>query len=931
MGMVYFKLAARSLRCDRARFLPAVCGVAAAVGLLAWHVGLAVTAMHSGDEAAARAASPFSFWITGPAEGRGRPTEAGESPRPEKRPGVRVEASAEATAGRRFPTRATPIPEAALEALRGIGGVERVVVLEMVPVTLDVREGGRVLQGPPLRGNAALLPAGGLPFDSANLSGRLPDMDSGRPEVVVARGMFDRRVHAPEIGAKLAIVLAGGTVEATVSGYFDKTGMVQIFPAIYANGAAMAQIRAKSPGVPARANLALFTGGRAGSILDALSALPPESGMVRLYSVFALAERFRGDTANNLISSLPMTLALALLTSACLVAMSLLIGLALRRRQVAELRCAGMTAGGVARLFAWEALAVVLSGWVAGTVLSAALLQLFLRLEGGGELPASLHVSWHAPAAGLALALAAGGIAVAVPVRLACRVRPLEVLGGAAVAVRTPSRRRFTLALALLLPMALISVCPWLGDMWKGAAMGLVGMPCFAVSLLLMLHPLMWFADKVFAAPLARALGLPPALLRSRTGREPARVAGMILALALGLGGFIAVHVWGGTLMASFVPNPEWPDAIVSLLPNGLDDAGVGRIAGCAGVEGGRVVKIDCTQKPFDASSPAFAGREDELPRGVVLLFGADPDAAFGGERPFADFRFVAGDRGEAVAKMRDGTGCVAVAMLARLAGLELGDRVSFAGRELEIAGIVDLNWHMVTSRSQVRTQFGREAGRRGGGDAPPARTIGAVFVSEKFVRGITGNDRTYFVWLGMTPELDALGGLQATVRLDAEIRAAVGDGGGNAIQVHHRDEIADGTLSHGNDILGVMARIPFWSLAVASTGMVALLLVSARSGLREFKTMRAVGLTRHGLARLLLGEAALAVFAALLLGLVAGIAAGWSFTGLSRWMAMAGLPVRLIVPWGTIARGMAFALALCALMSLAPLGRIVRLVEETR
>lgn len=205
------------------------------------------------------------------------------------------------------------------------------------------------------------------------------------------------------------------------------------------------------------------------------------------------------------------------------------------------------------------------------------------------------------------------------------------------------------------------------------------------------------------------------------------------------------------------------------------------------------------------------------------------------------------------------------------------------------------------------------------------------VFVSEKFVRSITGNEETYFVWLGMTPELDALGGLRATVRLDSEIRAAVHDAGENAIQVHHRDEIADGTLSHGNDILGMMARIPFWSLAVAATGMVALLLASVQGGMRELRTMRAVGMTRGQMARLIFAEALLVTFSAVILGFGAGLATGWPFTELSRWMASAGLPVRLVIPWLTILRGVGFALVLCAVMSLLPLRRLVAMIDDER
>jgi hypothetical protein len=209
-------------------------------------------------------------------------------------------------------------------------------------------------------------------------------------------------------------------------------------------------------------------------------------------------------------------------------------------------------------------------------------------------------------------------------------------------------------------------------------------------------------------------------------------------------------------------------------------------------------------------------------------------------------------------------------------------------------------------------------------------RTMGAAFVSEMFVRSLTGNeDRTFFLWLNLSPELRAMNGLKASVLLDAQIRAAVKPDGSSAIRVHHRDEISDGTLAHGNDILGAMARIPFWSLAVTTTGIVVLLLASVRCSKHEFEMMRAIGMTRSQLARLLFGEALLVTLAALLLSLLSGILIGWSFTGLSRWLMSAGLDVKLIVPWATIGKGVLFAVSLCVILSALPLAKLVRLADE--
>ncbi len=214
------------------------------------------------------------------------------------------------------------------------------------------------------------------------------------------------------------------------------------------------------------------------------------------------------------------------------------------------------------------------------------------------------------------------------------------------------------------------------------------------------------------------------------------------------------------------------------------------------------------------------------------------------------------------------------------------------------------------------------------GAPASPAsrRTLGVAFVSERLARELTGNaDRVNFVWANLGPELAKIHPLQATVRLDAEIRSAVHADGSSAIQVHHRDEIADGTLSHGNDIIGTMGRIPFWSLLVTSTGIAALLVASVRGSRREFAMMRAVGMTRGQLSRLLLGEAMLVTFCALVVSVVFGGFVGWSFTGLTRLGMNWGLPPGLVIPRGQVVRGVLFAFALCLLMAALPLARLTR------
>ncbi len=947
----------RSVRHEWPRLLSAVLGVAAATGLLAWHLGLACTAIHSGHDAAERAAAPFSAWI-GPAAPGPRP----DSPKADAKPSPkgRARATAEATGGRRMMGRGggRPIPPRLVQALEASSAVEKIVPLATIGITMDVRPGGRVLQGPPFSGRVAELPRNGIPFNVGEIEGRLPDPDSEMPEVVASESLFGARVPKPEVGSELPFVLAKGTANVKIVGFFKMSGLVPAFPTLYVNKAAMDAVAKLSPDFRPLPNLLLVVTRKGANPADLGLVIDevPEADACQLYTVDAVASRFRSDTVSHLVSQLPMSLTLAVITASCLMATVLLIGVALQRRRIAELRCAGMTRGGVARLLLAETALMVVPGWLLGLGCAAICLQIFLWTEsGGGELPSVIHLGWQTPVFSAVLAFIVGVLAVIVPALRAMRVKPLEVIGNDISESRPVSPLKAALAVCLLLPLPLVAMEPALPEALKSTLMLCVCLPCFIASLILGMHPLMRLVELVFLRPVGWMLHLDPKLLQRRLSRDPARAAGTVLTLALGLGGFVAIHIWGGTLMSSFVPSPEWPDVIVSALPSGLTAEQVAAVRTCEGVADGRVIDIECTQFPMELAD----GTRSE---GVLLLFGADPLEAFG-EKALAPFRFIEGDRVEAARAMASGDCCIITKMLSNITGLHKGDSFQVAGRTLRVAGVTDLNWHMVTSRANVRTRFGGrrpssdrqivgssdrqivETDKRRNGqtdkrtndqtnkrinDAPMQRTMGVAFVSERFVRDLTDNDdRTFFLWLNLSPELRAMNGLKASVLLDSQIRAAVKPDGSSAIRVHHRDEISDGTLAHGSDILGAMARIPFWSLAVTSTGIVVLLIASVRGSKREFEVMRAIGMTRSQLGRLIFGEALLVTLAALVLSLVTGILVGWSFTGLSRWLMSAGLDVKLIVPWATIGKGVLFALGLCVVMAALPLSRLVRLADE--
>ena len=430
------------------------------------------------------------------------------------------------------------------------------------------------------------------------------------------------------------------------------------------------------------------------------------------------------------------------------------------------------------------------------------------------------------------------------------------------------------------------------------------------------------------ATPLVAAMGALLALRRALSVKpieaasaRPSRRSrfGMFLAFAFGYGAFVAVEVWGSSLTKPFIPSKEWPDAIVSILPGGVSAFDIDRLKSLPGVR--RIAELQPLQvniAPLEEMK-SFGGRGAPGPQyRNALLLASDW---------LPDFKFVQGERESAWKAVLEGDACIITEMMARARKLAVGDALRLdIGRDqeipLKIAGIVDLNWHMVTSRGLVR-----------GMNRMPVNTDGPAFVSFDTLAACDARPQEFVkmthLWLDYEPEFLSKHGVFPAGRLvEREIVEALdgawsedgeGEVVGNTVRLHARDEISDGTLSHGAELVGAMARIPFIFLAVISLGFVAMLVASADSRRREFAVMRAVGATRWQIARVLVGEALRVAVAALAAGFGGGALVGWLCTaGTRAAMANWGLPACFSLPLAVCVEG-AFGAVVFALLVAVP------------
>ena len=445
----------------------------------------------------------------------------------------------------------------------------------------------------------------------------------------------------------------------------------------------------------------------------------------------------------------------------------------------------------------------------------------------------------------------------------------------------------------------------------------------------------------VAVAPVVAVLGalfaLKPAFavrpLEAASGRAPRkRRLGMIIAFACGFGAFVAVETWGTSLPKPFIPSPEWPDAIVSILPGGVSSFDREHLRNLKGVTRiGELQPLQVNISPLEELKGFGGGGGGRGGRGPMKQY---RNALLLASAWLPDFRFSQGDRESAEKALAEGDNCVITEMMARARKLNVGDELVLdAGRglviPLKVVGVVDLNWHMVTSRALVR-----------GMNRMPVNTDGPVFVSFDTLAACDARPQDFVkmthVWLDYEPEFLAANGVFPAGRIvEREIVEALGGAWsedsegeirGNTVRLHSRDEIADGTLAHGNDLVGAMARVPFIFVAVISLGFVAMLVASFESRRREFAVLRAVGATRFQLAKVLIGEALGVAVVGVALGLLLGAPLGWlCTTGTRAAMANWGLPATFVVPMPIIAKGAFFSIVFALAVSIPASLAIVR------
>ena len=266
-----------------------------------------------------------------------------------------------------------------------------------------------------------------------------------------------------------------------------------------------------------------------------------------------------------------------------------------------------------------------------------------------------------------------------------------------------------------------------------------------------------------------------------------------------------------------------------------------------------------------------------------VVIVGVDPERALAGDDPVLPLDWIRGSARDAIPTIRDQHGCVVPEHFLQETGLDVGDTFELVPPEspearvaYRIAGSVQLKgWHWQTRMTEMRVRT--------------HRTAALVFANFADVHSDFALPGAKHVWLRTDA---ASSDLLATAKTHFGSDSSI-------VTVHN---VTGSVKSSANVYLWAISGMPIVVTAIASLGLLSLLLASVRARRWEFGVLRALGFTRGTLFRLVVAESLLIAWVAVVLSITIGMLAGWCGTGASASMSFfGGMKPILTVPWAAI------------------------------
>ncbi|MFB7665836.1 ABC transporter permease [Kitasatospora sp. NPDC056138] len=750
---------------------------------------------------------------------------------------------------------------------------------------------------PSVDGSAVLNAADGTPLRAgkawANLAAAyVPDKDGKDGRYPLVKG------HAPRNGDELAV--DSGTAAAGGFGIGDQVTLATDGPVltkrlvgivttrdtrVTAGGTlalfdeATAQRLFASPGHYNAIDLSATPGTDRSELADRVTAvLPADRAEAVSGAAQAAQQATYVDTLTRGYQKLPMVFAgVSLFIGSFLIVNTFTVLVARRTREIALLRAIGASRRQVVRSVLWEAVLIGLVASAAGFLLGLGIASVLPDI-----LSTTRDTLPHGPLViGPRPVVAAFGVGVGItvlaawlPSRRAAKVAPVEAMRSAGQPPSaTSSRVRGAAGLALLVLGAglLVSLTGAKDASVQNLQSAMLGCAVLVVAMIV-LAPLLAVPVIRLSGRLTGRFGITGRLASENALRDPRRTAATASALMISTALVVGLAVIGnstGQALDRQAADGLSADYVISTrtTTTGIDPAAVQRVADTAGVRTATAV----------TDSVLFTGGK------VREISGVDPDTV----AAVMKLDLVSGS-------LKDlGPGRIAVSSTtAREQGVSTGSRLD--------AGL---------GRSQDVRQY----------------TVVGVYQDNPVAHDALGArievQQNSFKPGSVQRILVRTDSSAVSRNTEARLRTAVGNS--PLLQVKNREELVHEAAGPLGDLLTLMYGLLAIGAVISSLGIVNTLAMSVSERTREIGVLRAIGMERAAIRRMIRLESVTVAAFGTLLGLVGGLFGAWRVGALAN-----GAMTRysLALPWGTLLLVCLVSLAIGAVAAAVPARRAAAL-----
>ncbi|MET8813700.1 ABC transporter permease [Streptomyces sp. NPDC004549] len=576
------------------------------------------------------------------------------------------------------------------------------------------------------------------------------------------------------------------------------------------------------------------------------------------------------DSMSGLTKGLLVFAGISLFVGLFIIANTFTMLVAQRTKELALLRAVGASRGQVTRSVLAEAVVVgavaAVAGLAAGVGIGAGLRSLLGSF--GADLPdGPLVITPGTVVAALVVGVVVTALAAWLPSRRAAKIPPMAAMNSIHAKATTKS---LVVRNTLGALFAGAGVAVVLAGRTMSTDRGQVAMGLGAVLLIIgvfVLTPLLSRPLIAAAAPALRMFGISGKLARQNSVRNPRRTAATASALMIGLTLITGMTVMAGSLQKSIdkmASDSISADYVVSMSTHGpLSPKVADKVAGVDGVA---------------ASSP-LRNAPSRIDGKTEYLTGVDG-------RTIGELTDLKTDQGTFAVS---GTRVVVDKDRAKQYGWTAGSRFTV---------------HYAVGKAE-------------------RLTVAGVYEGNAMIRGIMLDNRT------LTPHLTTPSDMQVMVKMKDGASAGAKDrlekalGSNPAIAVQDKKDISDGVAKIFTFMLNLVYGLLGMAVVIAVLGVVNTLAMSVFERSQEIGMLRAIGLERRGVKRMVRLESLVISLFGGVLGIGLGVFFGWAVGALIGTK----MPTyQLVLPWDRMALFLILAAAVGVLAALWPARRAARL-----